>query len=87
MAEPLYSQGSDEGSPTTGLSSQIEHLSLSESNESEGSPAAKKGKQKGKGGAQDVWKFFEKREGETQGRRGRGKGAREAVVSVCQFCM
>jgi hypothetical protein len=88
MAEPLYSQGSDEDSPTTGLSSQIEKLSLSESNESDGSPSAGwgKGKQKGKGGAQDVWKFFEKKEGE-KGRRGRGKGEREEMVNVGQFCM
>ena len=83
IAEPLFSQGSDEDSPT-GLSSQIENLSLSESNESEGSLSGlKKGKGKGKGGAKDVWKSFEKREGEKK-RRGRGKGERgkERIWSV-----
>jgi hypothetical protein len=80
--EPLYSQGSDDSDELL-ISSQLEDLSLGE-----GDLQEKPRRKKGKGGAKDVWAFFEKGEGRGKGKgKGRKKVDGEDMVNICKFCM
>ncbi len=85
--QPLFSRGSDEES-STGLSPQVETLSLGSSESqasSKGQKEQSKKKRKGKGGGGDVREFFEMGKGKGKGKGNKGKG--DVDVNVCKFCM
>ena len=68
--EPLYLLGSDQESPT-GLSPQLETLSLGSSDSQAASKGWKKSQKqpkKKKGAAKDVWDFFQQGEGKRERR-------------------
>ena len=79
---PLFSVGSDEES--TGLSPQVEALSLGSSDSQASSKEQSKKKKKGKGGGNDVRKWFGTGKGKSKSKGNKGM---EVEVNLCNFCM